>query len=121
MRKPMARSSRLSVCLEMEMRNSPPEPLRQVDQPPAHNAMDGRDGSLLDHLHKVLALGSRELGSRAGRLAGDETGRTFGIEPQHPVAEGLETDVADPGCIATATAIVDLRQREKPPDLVGMA
>ena len=76
---------------------------------------------MLDHPHKVPALGCRECGSRAWRLAADETGSTFGMEPQPPVADGLETDVADPGCVAPAAAIVDLRQREKPPDLVGMA
>ena len=40
-------------------------PLRQVDQPPAHHAVDRRDWAALDHLGDGLALAIIELGGLA--------------------------------------------------------
>ena len=44
-------------------------PLRQIDQPPAHHAMDRRDWAALDHPRNGLALGVIELGGLARRFA----------------------------------------------------
>ena len=54
----MARNSRLSVCLAMVMQGKfLKDPLRQIDQPPAHNAVDRRERTILNHLRDNLALG----------------------------------------------------------------
>ena len=38
-----------------------PDPLAQIDQPPAHHAMNRRDRAALDHLRKRCAMGVVEL------------------------------------------------------------
>src|SRR3954466_7174335 len=45
-----------------------PEPLDQVDQAPAHHAVDGRNGPLLDDGLQGRAMRVGELGGLAGRL-----------------------------------------------------
>jgi hypothetical protein len=45
------------------------DPLRQIDQPPAHHTVDRRDWAALDCPRNSLALGVIELGGLAGRLA----------------------------------------------------
>src|SRR5215203_4703033 len=54
----------------------------------------------------------------AGRLAGDEAGRTVTVQPQHPIAHRLKPDPADRGRVGPGASIIDRRQRQKPPDLV---
>src|SRR5256886_13913694 len=45
------------------------DPLRQIDQPPAHHAMDRRDRATLDHAGDGLTLEVIELGRLTRRLA----------------------------------------------------
>ena len=56
-------------------------PLRQVDQTPAHHAVDRRDWSALDHLGDCLALAIIELGGLAWRLSVQQPVRAVRIEP----------------------------------------
>jgi len=51
------------------------DPLRQIDQPPAHHAMDRRDRATFDHADDRLALHVIELGGLAGRFAVEQTNR----------------------------------------------
>ena len=48
-------------------------PLRQIDQPPAHDAVDSWDRTALDHPHNGLALRIIELRGLTRRFAVQET------------------------------------------------
>jgi hypothetical protein len=88
----MARSSRLSVCLAIVMRNSSKIQLRQIDQPPAHHAMDRRDRAALDHAGDGPPLKVIELARLTRRLAVQESVRPASVEAQHPVPDDLKPD-----------------------------
>src|SRR2546421_7715237 len=103
----MARSSRLSVCLAIVILE---DPLRQIDQPPAHHAMHRRDRATLDHAGDGLPLSVVELGRLSCRLAIQETVRTAGVEAQHPVPDDLKSDTADLGRLGARCPIVDSRE-----------
>src|SRR5262249_62171044 len=70
------------------------DPLRQIDQPPAHHAMHRRDRATLDHAGDGLPLSVVELGRLSYRLAIQETVRTAGVEAQHPVPDDLKPATA---------------------------
>ena len=57
------------------------DPLRQIDQPPAHHAVNRRDRATLDHPGDRLALAIIELGGLAWRLAVQQTVRAPRVEP----------------------------------------
>jgi hypothetical protein len=78
------------------------EPLRQIDQPPAHHAMGGRDWAAIDHLRNGLALNIIELRWLARRLAVKQAGRAPCIKPEHPIPDDLKPDpaVAASVCVA---------------------
>jgi hypothetical protein len=65
-------------------------PLREIDQPPAHNPMDRRRRAGLDHGDERAPLLGIELRGMPGRLAVDEAIRSSEIESQDPIANGLE-------------------------------
>ena len=91
-----------------------PNPLRQVDQPPAHHAVDGRDRAALDHLRQRLPLGRPQLRRRAGRLAVDQPRGPLGVEAQHPVPHDLQRHAADLGRLAARPPVMDRRQGRQP-------
>jgi len=91
-----------------------PNPLRQIDQPPADNPMHRRDRPALDDRRQRLTLRIVQLRWLAGSLAVHEPIGTPGIEPQHPVANRLRTNVADPRRITPGAAVVNFSQRQKP-------
>ena len=97
-----------------------PNPLRQIDQSPANDAVHGRDRAVLDDRHQGLTLRIIQLRWLAGSLAVDEPIRSPGVEPQRPVANGLQANVANPGGITASAAIVNLRQRQKPARMPGI-
>jgi hypothetical protein len=98
-----------------------PQPLRQIDQPPAHHPMHGRDRAALDHTRQCLALGVVELGHTARRLAVDQTVQPVGIEPQYPITDRLQPDPADPRRVGTRATIVNLGKRQQAPHLLRLA
>src|SRR5260221_6119471 len=73
------------------------DPLRQIDQPPAHHAMDRRDRATLDHAGDGLTLEVIELGRFTRRLAVQESVRPASVEAQHPVPDDLKPNAADLG------------------------
>ena len=85
----MFRSSRLSVCLENIEAKLLEQPPREIDQPPANDAMDGGEGAVLHHLPQHLALAVVENAGGARRLAVQETIRALGVETDNPVAHDL--------------------------------
>ena len=94
------------------------DPGHQVDETPAHDAVDRRYRTVIDQLPQPLALRVVEKSGLAGRLAADEAGRTVPVQPQHPIAHRLKADPADRGRVGPRASIIDRRQRQKPPDLV---
>jgi len=68
------------------------EPLRQIDQPPAHDAMQGGNRPIFHDLPQGLALALVENAGSARRFAGQETIRTFGVETDNPIAHDLHPD-----------------------------
>src|SRR6185436_3531277 len=67
-----------------------PDPLHQIDQPPAHDAVDGGDRPRFDHRGERAAMRGTEPGRLAGRLAVEQAGRSSGVEPDHPVPDDLQ-------------------------------
>jgi len=77
-----------------------PDPLREIDQPPANHPVNRRDRPALDNPDKRLALGLVELRRLTRRLAVDKIVRPRRVEPQHPVEDRLQTDTANPRRVA---------------------
>ena len=94
-----------------------PEPLDQVDQPPADHPVAPRLRARLDDPRQGGALLRRERRRFARRLAVEEPVRTLRVEAQDPVPHDLEPDPANPGRLRPASAIADLGQRQEAPDL----
>lgn len=93
----MARSSRLSVCFEIESRNSP-IPIGS-DRQCASERRHAPPGS----------AGCPALSRSAGRPRG--------VEPQNPVTHGLKPHPADRCRRCARLAGIDCRKRQQPPDL----
>ncbi len=96
------------------------EPLRQIDQPPADDAMQGGNRPIFHDLPQGLALALAEDAGSARRFAGQETIRTFGVETDNPVAHDLHPDPADPRRIRPRAAIINLGQCQETPGLIGV-
>src|SRR3546814_8332666 len=90
-----------------------PDPLRQIEQPPAHHAMRRRDRSVLDDLRQCPAVLLVKQWRRARRLAVDQTVGTLGVETDYPVAHDLKRHAADPRRLAARPAIIDRRKDRK--------
>ena len=58
------------------------DPLREIDQPPAHDAMDRRDRAAFDDPGDRLALGGIELGGLPRRLHIEQTVGPVRVEAQ---------------------------------------
>jgi hypothetical protein len=96
------------------------QPLDQIDDPPAHHAMRRRDGALFDDLGKrPLVLGTKHWAATGG-FAVEQALGPAGIEAQHPVSDRLQTNTADLRRRLPRTTIVNHRQRQQPPNLVGV-
>ena len=94
-----------------------PDPQGEILQPPANHAMDRRRRAVLNHLCHGLALAVVQLAGVPGSLAVDQAFRPAGVEPHHPVPDGLQPDAADLRGFGPRAAIVDLGQRQQPPTL----
>src|SRR5262249_15049149 len=106
----MARSSRLSVCLAIVMRNSSKIPCaRSISR---QRTTPSRPGvrATSDHAGDGLPLSVVELGGLSCRLAIQETVRTAGVEAQHPAPDDLKPDTADLGRLGARCPIVDSRE-----------
>ena len=82
-------------------------PLAKIDNPPAHNAMDRRCWTVLDHFYQRRAVRVIQLWSLSGRLAVDESVRAVGVKSQYPIADDLKPDPADLRRLASRAAVVD--------------
>jgi hypothetical protein len=85
------------------------DPLRQIDQPPAHHPVHRRVGTGFDDPlqgRTLLGIQQRRL---TRRLAVDQPLRAGRVERQHPVPHRLDPDAADPGRFAARTPVIDRR------------
>jgi hypothetical protein len=89
-----------------------PQPLAEIDNAPADDAMDGRDGPAIDRCRERSPMRVVEPGRLARSLAVEQAGGPFRIEPQHPVSDDLPGDAANLGCLCTASPVVDSRERQ---------
>src|SRR5690349_6303618 len=87
-----------------------PQPLAKIDQTPAHNIVDGRDRTTLNDRRQRSPMRVGQSRLRARRLAVYQTIRPLRVEPQHPVPDDLQSDIADARCLTAAAAVVDHRQ-----------
>jgi len=94
-----------------------PEPLDQVDQTPAHHAVNRRDRARIDPGHQGRAMRIGELGGLSRRLAIDQPVRAMRIERHHPVPHDLPRDPADPSRRGAGRPVVDRRQGQQAPRL----
>src|SRR5262249_35876270 len=89
------------------------DPLRQIDQPPAHHSMHCWDRTTLDHAGDSLALSIVELGWVARRLAIQQTIRATRVEAQNPIPDDLKSNTADFGRLSALGAIINRCQCQK--------
>jgi len=82
--------------------------------------MDRRDWPLFHHLRQRLALRVVEFRRSARRFAVDQTGWTFHIKTQNPIADDLKSDVTNPRRIRAPAAIINFRQGKKPTALASI-
>jgi hypothetical protein len=94
-----------------------PEPLDQVDQPPAYHAVNRRDRARIDPGRQGRAMRIGELGRLTRWLAVDQALGSVGVELHHPVPHDLDRDPADPGRLGAACPLVDRGQRQETPRL----
>jgi len=86
-------------------------PLAEVDKPPAHDAMNGRDRAILHHASQRRAVLRHQPRRLPRRLAGDEPGGTLGVEFENPVPDDLKRHAADLGRFRPRRPVVNRRQR----------
>jgi len=90
-------------------------PLREIDQPPAHDPMDRRRRASLDHGDERAPLLVIELRGMPGRLAVDEAIRSSEIESQDPIANGLEPHARKSSRVRARAAVINRDERKQPP------
>jgi hypothetical protein len=97
-----------------------PDPLAQIDDPPADHAVHGRDRAVLDHRCQrgtVRIVQQRRL---AGSLAVDQSLGTVRVEPQCPVTHHLQRHATNLRSVRAAASVIDHGQRQEPPHLIGV-
>jgi len=87
-----------------------PDPLAQVDQPPAHNAINRRGRAAFDRRPQRRAVCLVQLRRLAGRLAGDQPVRTMGVELDHPSSNDLQCHPADRRRLGPPRPVIDSGQ-----------
>ena len=90
-------------------------PLRETDPPPAHDPMDRRGRTSLDHCDERAPLLVIEFRGMPGRLAVDEAIRPPEIEPEDPIANGLQPHAPEPSRVRARAAVIDRDERQQAP------
>ena len=98
-----------------------PNPLRQIDEAPAHHAVDGRIGAGLHALCQCAPLRIGQPWVRSGSLAIDQPVRPLLVETHHPVAHDLWRHTGDLGRSPARHALMDRSQSDKPARLARVA
>ena len=79
--------------------------------------MHGRDRAALEYRGERGAVRAVQTRRLSGRLAINQPFRPMGVELHHPIANDLERHPADLRRLGPARAVVNRRQRQKPPGL----
>ena len=103
-------ADRRLVQADAELLKDPRDP---VLQPPANHAVNGRDGSALHDAGQSSTLFIIQLGGAPGCLTIDQSIWTSRVEPQHPIANRLETNPADPSRLYPGAPVIDHGQGQK--------
>ena len=90
-----------------------PKPLGQIAQTPANNAVEIGCRPTLDGLRQGRTLLIAQPRLLTGSLAIDEALGAAFVEPEDPVPDNLERDIAEAGGIGTRAAVVDHRKCQK--------
>src|SRR3954447_2421762 len=110
----MARISRLSVCLEMERRNSSQSHwIRSIKRQRTTPWMAGI-GPASTRATKAARCASVSRGGAPGAL------RSPSVEAQHPIAHDLQRHAADLSRLGPGGPIIDRRQSQKAAGLIGI-
>jgi hypothetical protein len=94
--------------------------LAEVDKPPTHHAMNGRDRAILHHASQGRAVLARQARRLTRRLAGDEPGGTMGVELHHPVPHDLKRHAADLRRLRARRPVVNRSQSQQPARLAAV-
>jgi hypothetical protein len=86
------------------------DPLCEINQPPAHHAVNRRDRAALDHPRDRLTLDVTEFGRLPWRLAVQKADRPPRVESQHPVPDDLKPNTANLRRLGARCTVVDRRQ-----------
>ena len=96
-----------------------PYPVDHIDQPPAHDVMDGGDGCF-DQLGKGTSMHVFKPGRLTGRLPVERTRRPISVETDDPVPDDLKPNSAHGRRPDARAASLDRCQCQKPPGLIGI-
>lgn len=90
-----------------------PKPLHQIEQPPAHDAIEIGNRIFLNRLDKRSALLVIQQRRAPLGLYGLQAIGTMQIEAFDPISHDLQTDPADRSHLTARTALVDDRQSKR--------
>jgi len=96
------------------------EPLNQIYQAPADDAIQIRLRPILDRLPEGCPLRIIQTGRRARAFPVDQPVGTFGVESDHPVADDLQANPCKTRGMTAPSAIIDLRQSQQPASLCSI-
>ncbi len=94
-----------------------PQPLRQIDQPPAHDPVEIGLRAGFDRRDQGRALLLVQERPLPGCLPVGKAPRTVSVEAQNPVADRLQIDPADPGRMGPQRPLIDRCKSQEPPGL----
>ena len=77
-----------------------------------HRRHGNRRGYRWGHTQSEIGYHGGRVKVQRPRVAVDQTGRTVRVEPQHPVADGLTSNPANPRRLAARAAVVNLGKRQ---------
>ena len=90
-----------------------PDPLAQINQSPAHDAINRRGRAAFDHRFQRRAMCLGQLRWLPGRLAVDQPIRTMGVELHHPIPNDLQCYPADRRRLGSPRPVIDGGQGQK--------
>ena len=93
------------------------DPLAEIDDPPPHNPMNGRDRAALDHRGERGSGRVIETRRLSRSLPVDQSRRTIGVEFDYPIANDLKRHHANLGRLRPAGPLINHPKRQKPPSL----
>lgn len=97
-----------------------PQPLAEVDDAPAHDAMNRRYRPALNRRCQRRPMSLVQTRRLPRRLAVDQSVRAIGVELQHPVPDDLPRHPTDLRRLGTRRPVVDRRERQQSAHLIGV-